>query len=96
MQVTAGLYKGDTVLPLPAKSAAISDKDHVHLLEGAFVTWTRQIKEVLKVDPSAALLVSSQLWLQMRLVHRAAQYHQASSCVPDQFYSIRACSALSQ
>ena len=59
VQVTAGLSKGDTVLPLPARSAAISDKDHVHLLEGAFVTWTRQIKEVLKVDPSAALLVSA-------------------------------------
>lgn len=45
------------MLPLPAKSEAISDKDYVHLLEGAFVTWTRQIKEVLKVDVSATLLV---------------------------------------
>ena len=57
VQVTAGLCKGDTVLPLPVKSEAISDKDFVHLLEGAFVTWTRQIKEVLKVDVSASLLV---------------------------------------
>ena len=31
------------------------DKDRVHVLETAVVTWTSQIKSVLKNDPEAAL-----------------------------------------
>ena len=61
MQVTVGHSKGETVLPLPAngQADAASDKDHVRFLEAALVTWSQQIKEVLKSDPSAGLLVSS-------------------------------------
>ena len=61
VQVTVGHSKGETVLPLPAEAqlgAGVSDKDHVRFLEAALVTWSQQIKEVLKADPSAGLLVS--------------------------------------
>ena len=61
MQVTVGHSKGETVLPLPAagsQDTGASDKDHVRFLEAALVTWSQQIKEVLKSDPSSGLLVS--------------------------------------
>ena len=38
----------------------LQDKDKIHILESAVVTWTRQIKQVLKADPEAAFKVSSQ------------------------------------
>ena len=62
VQVTVGHSKGETVLPLPAEAqlgTGVSDKDHVRFLEAALVTWSQQIKEVLKADPSAGLLVRS-------------------------------------
>ena len=58
--VTIGQTKGKTLLPLPptegsAGDKGIRDKDKIHVLESAIVTWTRQIKGVLKTDPEAAL-----------------------------------------
>lgn len=58
--ITVGQIAGSTILPLPAKdfgtsdanaSSADSGKDRVHLLENAVVTWTRQIKNILKLEP---------------------------------------------
>ena len=56
--VTIGLTRGKTLLPLPpsdppsAEGTTAKEKDRVHALEGSVVTWTRQIKNVLKtVDP---------------------------------------------
>eukprot|EP00762_Andalucia_godoyi_P000343 ANDGO_03199.mRNA.1 Dynein beta chain len=58
--VTIGQIRGTTLLPLPAEDtyaeeAASKDKEKVHALESAVVTWTRQIKNVLKMDPEMAL-----------------------------------------
>eukprot|EP00227_Mantoniella_beaufortii_P011774 CAMPEP_0197579874 /NCGR_PEP_ID=MMETSP1326-20131121/3768_1 /TAXON_ID=1155430 /ORGANISM="Genus nov. species nov., Strain RCC2288" /LENGTH=4505 /DNA_ID=CAMNT_0043143449 /DNA_START=243 /DNA_END=13760 /DNA_ORIENTATION=+ len=65
--VTIGQTKGKTLLPLPPTEGSsgpggsgggdkgIRDKDKIHVLESAIVTWTRQIKGVLKMDPEAAL-----------------------------------------
>jgi len=59
MQVSIGLIKGRTVLPLPPESTTTNEKtnskDKAHVLEGAIITWTKQIKNVLKQDPEAAL-----------------------------------------
>ena len=64
--VTIGQIKGKTLLPLPPAEGAggeggdagavdtdraLRDKDRIHVLESAVVTWTRQIKNVLKLDP---------------------------------------------
>lgn len=35
----------------------LHDKDKIHILEGAVITWTRQIKDVLKADSESALKV---------------------------------------
>ena len=58
--VALGQSQGKTLLPLPPSDMLISDrtsrdKDRVHVLETAVVTWTSQIKSVLKNDPEAAL-----------------------------------------
>eukprot|EP00854_Cymbomonas_tetramitiformis_P010886 gene10886-12881_t len=63
--VTVGQTKGKTLLPLPpsegggdegnAKKPNAKDKKHIHVLESAVVTWTNQIKNVLKTDPEGAL-----------------------------------------
>ena len=58
--VTIGQMKGKTLLPLPPSEAkedksGTKDKDRIHVLESAVVTWTRQIKNVLKTDPETAL-----------------------------------------
>eukprot|EP00899_Mesostigma_viride_P009330 jgi/Mesvir1/18399/Mv14277-RA.1 len=57
--VTIGQTKGKTLLPLPPTEGKeeknLRDKDRIHVLESAVVTWTRQIKNVLKADPEAAL-----------------------------------------
>ena len=63
MFVTLGQTKGQTLLPLPPSDGAqeevvLQDKDKIHILESAVVTWTRQIKQVLKADPEAAFKVS--------------------------------------
>ena len=60
--VTIGLTKGKTLLPLPPSDASGDDKgakekERVHSLESAVVTWTRQIKNVLKTDPENLLKV---------------------------------------
>ena len=57
LHVTSGLLKGETLLPLPQKEAADSgdSKDRVHVLEGAVITWTKQIRNVLSQDPEKPL-----------------------------------------
>lgn len=61
VNVSIGESKGQTVLPLPVAEAqqdqALKDKDKIHILETAIITWTKQIKNVLKADPDAALKV---------------------------------------
>lgn len=57
--VTIGQVKGRTLLPLPASDITSdenkSNKDKAHILEASIITWTRQIKNVLKQDPESAL-----------------------------------------
>merc|ERR1712096_93873 len=57
--VTIGQVKGRTLLPLPPNDTITSDrtnsKDKAHIFEGCIITWTKQIKMVLKQDPEAAL-----------------------------------------
>ena len=57
--VTIGQVKGRTLLPLPPSDATSfeskSSKDKAHILESSIITWTRQIKNVLKQDPESAL-----------------------------------------
>ncbi len=67
VMVTIGQMKGQTLLPLPPPSTlpqpaqsgevSLKDQDKIHILESAIVTWTKQIKNVLKADPDAALKV---------------------------------------
>ena len=57
--VTIGQVQGKTLLPLPpvelsSADRASKDKERVHVLETAVVTWTRQIKNVLKTEPEQA------------------------------------------
>ncbi|RYY38440.1 hypothetical protein EON62_00430 [archaeon] len=48
VSITVGQTRGETCLPLPpldaSTAAHISSKDRIHLLEGAVITWTKQIK----------------------------------------------------
>ena len=58
--VTIGHTKGETLLPLPpmdlpSADRASKDKERVHVLETAVITWTKQIKNVLKLDPEMSL-----------------------------------------
>lgn len=56
--VMIGLSKGRTLLPLPNKKVIHSDgpeKDKAHIFEGCIITWTKQIKNVLKLEPEQAL-----------------------------------------
>jgi dynein heavy chain len=66
VSITLGQTRGKTCLPLPPmdsggaeKSASggipPTSKDRIHLLEGAVITWTKQIKAVLKQDPEGLL-----------------------------------------
>ena len=64
--VTIGQMKGQTLLPLPPVSTmpapaegqlSLKDQEKIHILESAIVTWTKQIKNVLKSDPDSALKV---------------------------------------
>ncbi|CAK0838245.1 unnamed protein product [Prorocentrum cordatum] len=66
LHVTVGLMKGHTWLPLPprdslpstsapAVAGGLGHKDRVHVLEGAVITWTKQIRHVLKQDPELLL-----------------------------------------
>lgn len=69
VQITQGHVQGLTCLPLPNTTAGGSDKDilhddndinnnpehfHlIHVLESALITWTKQMKNVLKQDPES-------------------------------------------
>ena len=58
LHVTVGLIKGHTWLPHPPRDALPTSggsKDKVHVLEGAVITWTKQIRHVLKQDPEELL-----------------------------------------
>jgi dynein heavy chain len=59
VSITVGQTRGETCLPLPpldaSTAAHINAKDRIHLLEGAVITWTKQIKHVLKQDPESLL-----------------------------------------
>eukprot|EP00929_Paragymnodinium_shiwhaense_P077081 TRINITY_DN3967_c0_g2_i2.p1 TRINITY_DN3967_c0_g2~~TRINITY_DN3967_c0_g2_i2.p1 ORF type:complete len:4576 (+),score=1729.31 TRINITY_DN3967_c0_g2_i2:93-13820(+) len=69
LHVTVGLMRGHTWLPLPPRDALpqtgaglagtssqnMGSKDRVHILEGAVITWTKQIRHVLKQDPEMLL-----------------------------------------
>ena len=56
--VMIGLNKVRTMLPLPNRKLINSDgseKDKAHIFEGSIITWTKQIKNVLKLEPEQAL-----------------------------------------
>ena len=54
--IMCGHVKGETRLPMPPDdSQCVNVKNRVGLLEGAVITWTKQIKAVLKQDPEQAL-----------------------------------------
>lgn len=57
--MTIGMVNGKTLLPLPPSDVTSfenkSSKDKAHILENSIITWTRQIKNVLKQDPESAL-----------------------------------------
>ncbi len=48
-----GHLKGETRLPMPPinHGSDSQDKNPISILEGATITWTKQIKSVLKQDP---------------------------------------------
>lgn len=57
--VLMGLIKGRTMLPQPShkltSSDSTPDKDKAHVFEGSIITWTKQIKNVLKLEPEQVL-----------------------------------------
>lgn len=57
--VLMGQIKGKTMLPLPSskltQNESIPDKDKAHVFEGSIITWTKQIKNVLKLEPEQLL-----------------------------------------
>ncbi|TMW58214.1 hypothetical protein Poli38472_011802 [Pythium oligandrum] len=70
LQITAGQTRGATCLPLPWDQVLTENthgkgnngatltmlvKDQVHSLEGCLITWTKQIKNILKQDPESLL-----------------------------------------
>ncbi|EQC33295.1 hypothetical protein SDRG_09276 [Saprolegnia diclina VS20] len=56
VSIIAGATKGETCLPLPPVDGnAANLKNKISLLEGSIVTWTKQIKNVLKQDPEELL-----------------------------------------
>ena len=60
--VTLGRTQGKTLLPLPpteststiVKESEARDKDRIHALESSIIIWSKQIKEILKLDPESA------------------------------------------
>jgi len=72
IQITQGHMKGVTCLPLPNSGGAAADGKgieedfasktpqeqfkRIHELESAIITWTKQIKNVLKQDPESVFL----------------------------------------
>ena len=54
--ILCGQVQGQTRLPMPPTDAAdLNVKKSINLLEGAIITWTKQIKSVLKLDPESQL-----------------------------------------
>merc|ERR1711871_22929 len=56
--IICGQIKGETRLPMPPidlSGASSAGKNKISLLEGAIITWTKQIRSVLKQDPEAQL-----------------------------------------
>lgn len=57
--VMIGLINGQTMLPMPSAKLVASestpDKDKAHIFESSIITWTKQIKNVLKLEPEQAL-----------------------------------------
>ena len=55
--ILCGQVKGETRLPMPPLDVNDSSngKNRISLLEGAIITWTKQIKGVLKLDPESQL-----------------------------------------
>ena len=55
--ILCGQIKGETRLPMPPidLSGPSTGKNRISLLEGAIITWTKQIRSVLKQDPEAQL-----------------------------------------
>ena len=62
VQITQGHVQGITCLPIPGSEASKIDSDmpadagdgyQIHALEGAIITWTKQIKNILKQDPES-------------------------------------------
>lgn len=57
--VLRGQIEGRTMLPLPSHKLTSSDttpdKDKAHVFESSIITWTKQIKNVLKLEPEQAL-----------------------------------------
>ncbi|CAN0055637.1 unnamed protein product [Heterosigma akashiwo] len=56
--ILCGQIKGETRLPLPPmdlSTGQTNGKNRIGLLEGAIITWTKQIKNVLKQDPESQL-----------------------------------------
>ena len=63
--VTMGHMSGETLLPLPPDEVFTNmeknqqDKDSVHVLESAVIDWTKQIRDILRLVVSLAMLVVS-------------------------------------
>jgi dynein heavy chain len=57
--VTMGQIHGQTQLPTPPHKLTqgdnISEKDKAHVFEGCVIMWTKQIKNILKLEPEQAL-----------------------------------------
>ena len=71
VQITVGQTQGITCLPLPPEvPESGAGKDRIHVLEGCLITWTKQIKAVLRQDPEDLLrsdghpipLVETEFW----------------------------------
>ena len=55
--ILCGQIRGETRLPMPPLDVlgTAAGKNRISLLEGAIITWTKQIKNVLKQDPEGQL-----------------------------------------
>jgi dynein heavy chain, axonemal len=56
--IICGQIKGETRLPMPPidlSGGPSTGKNRISLLEGAIITWTKQIRSVLKQDPESQL-----------------------------------------
>ena len=56
--ITLGQTTGQTTLPMPPldpSASSTSNKERIYLLESAVITWSKQIRQVLKEDPEVLL-----------------------------------------